>query len=89
MRELCIRVAALDAGDATTRITRLLRATDGVTAVEVDPSSGWVVAYGVRLQERRLLAAVHAAGFLIQRVSHDSPFPTATHTENRHEPDTA
>jgi copper chaperone CopZ len=77
MRELCIKVAALDTGDATTRITRALRASDGVTAVEVDPSSGWVVTHGHRLHERRLLAAVRAAGFVIQRVSHDSPFPTA------------
>ena len=89
MQELCIKVAALDAGDATTRITRVLRAGDGVTAVEVDPSSGWVVAHGGHLHERRLLAAIRAAGFLIQRVSHDSPFPTMTHTEDRHEPDTA
>lgn len=89
MRELCIKVAALDAGDATSRITRVLRASDGVTAVEVDPTSGWVITHGDGLQEQRLLAAVRAAGFLIQRVSHDSPFPTATHTEDRHEPDTA
>ena len=76
MRELCIKVTAVGRGDATQRITRLLRAVDGVTAVEVDPVSGWVITRGNSLQEDDLLTTVRAAGFGIERVSHDSPFMT-------------
>lgn len=72
MREFCVRVTPLKHEEAT-RITKRLRSVDGITAVEVDVFSGWVVVRGKNLREAELLAAVRACGFIPEHVLHDPP----------------
>ena len=72
MREFCVKIAPLKHDDAA-RISRMLRSVDGITAVEVDVSSGWVVVRGTSLREAELLAAVRACGFVPERVLRDPP----------------
>jgi hypothetical protein len=70
MREFCVRVAPLKHDEAT-RISKGLRSVDGITAVEVDVFSGWVVVRGESLCEAKLVAAVRACGFVPEQVLHD------------------
>jgi hypothetical protein len=72
MREFCMKISSLQNSDAA-RISAALRAVNGVTAVEVDVSSGWVVARGHGLIESQLLAGVRASGLTVERVLHDPP----------------
>jgi hypothetical protein len=68
--EFCVKVATLHNNDVV-RISRALRSVSGVTAVEVDVSSGWVVIRGETLNEAELLARVRDVGLLPERVQHD------------------
>jgi copper chaperone CopZ len=70
MKEFCVRVAPMKDEDAA-RISKALRSVEGITAVEVDVFSGWVVVRGESLHEAELLAAVRACGFIPEHVLHD------------------
>jgi copper chaperone CopZ len=72
MQEFCVKLTTLHNDDAA-RVSRQLRAVRGVMSVEVDLSSGWVVARGRGLSESELLAGVRAAGLVVERVLHDPP----------------
>jgi hypothetical protein len=70
MRELSVKVAALPPADVGP-VTRALHAVPGVSAVELDVSSGWVVIRGDSLDEDELLAVLRAAALVPERVQHD------------------
>lgn len=72
MREFCVKVAQLKQENAAL-ISAGLRLVEGVTAVEVDVFSGWVVVRGTNLHEGDLLAAVRVCGFVPERVLHEPP----------------
>jgi copper chaperone CopZ len=74
MQEFCVKTTALHSDDAA-RVSRELRTIRGVASVEVDLSSGWVVARGRGLSESELLAGVRAAGLVVERVLHDPLSP--------------
>jgi copper chaperone CopZ len=70
MKEFCVKVAPMKDEDAG-RISKVLRSVDGITAVEVDVFSGWVVVRGEGLHKAELLAAVRACGLIPEHVLHD------------------
>ena len=72
MRECYVKVPPLRHQDAA-RISSGLRSVDGVTAVEVDVSTGWIAIRGLRLREAELLAAVHACGFVPEQILPAAP----------------
>ena len=66
MTEVIFRVPERIDGDAVKAITRAIRSLDGVSQVEVDPHTGWVVITGSRIDGDRVRQAIGRAGYAVQ-----------------------
>lgn len=63
MAELTFKVPGMTAGNGAKAITRTIRRLNGVTAVEVDLHTGWVVVVADRIDTDAIRAAVDEAGY--------------------------
>jgi copper chaperone CopZ len=64
MAELCFKVPGMKAdGDGVKAITGLVRQIGGVSGVEIDPHTMWVVITGERIDTEAIRRAVRQAGY--------------------------
>ncbi|MDQ4028207.1 MAG: heavy-metal-associated domain-containing protein [Actinomycetota bacterium] len=63
MAELCFKVPRLANGDGVKAITRHVRGILGVSAVEIDLHTKWVVITGDRIDTNAIRHAVLKAGY--------------------------
>jgi copper chaperone CopZ len=63
MAEVVFKVAAVADGDGVKAITRHVREIKGISSVEIDLHTKWVVITGDRLDTDAIRRAVRAAGY--------------------------
>lgn len=63
MAELCFKIPEMADGDGVKAITRHVRHIDGVSGVEVDLHTKWVVITGDRIDTDAIRHAVRQAGY--------------------------
>ena len=63
MAEICFRVPELTDGDGVRAITGQVRQIDGVTAVEIDLHTRWIVITSERIDIDAIRRAVRRAGY--------------------------
>lgn len=63
MAEVVFKVSAVTDGDGVKAITRRVREIKGISSVEIDLHTKWVVITGERLDTEAIRQAVRAAGY--------------------------
>lgn len=63
MAELSFKVPQMSCGRSVTAITTALRQLDGISGVEIDLHTKWVVVTGDRIDSEAIRRAVHDAGY--------------------------
>lgn len=63
MAELCFKVPDLEDGEPVKAITAAVRRVDGISGVEVDPHTGWVVVTADRIDADAIRRAIGEAGY--------------------------
>jgi copper chaperone CopZ len=63
MAELCFKVPEVTDGDGVKAITGQIRQVEGVSGVEIDLHTRWIVITGKRIDTEAIREAVRQAGF--------------------------
>ena len=63
MAELCFKVPEMNSGDSVKAITGEVRKLDGISEVQIDLHTGWVVITGERIDSDAIRRAVSEAGY--------------------------
>ena len=63
MAEVVFKVSAVTDGDGVKEITRRVREIKGISSVEIDLHTNWVVITGDRLDTEAIRQAVRSAGY--------------------------
>ena len=66
MAELSFRVPELSDGDAVKAITGRLRQIEGVSGVEIDLHTRWVVVTGQRIEPEKIRQAILQLGYVAE-----------------------
>jgi copper chaperone CopZ len=66
MAELCFKVPEMTGGDSVKVITRQVRKLDGISAIQIDVHTGWVVITGQRIDSEAIRRAITQAGYEAQ-----------------------